>query len=270
MKKIVIILLMVLVVGIVGFYAYNELRVREIVYVNDTLVEGSANRSAVKRLYSSDVDMEKYNALLEQLISLEFTEEDILHAALESGTPEFYPAFHTGVYRESTKDDEEEGETGNDAAETDEAAEDEPKGFFLRSRVIQELAEGQERTNFRLANLRLEVITNGVTIDEVTAQSTDTLNNTVLETPLVNEQGTGMTVFLKNCGDTEIAFLGTDGTIVLQYVYDVESVSLFPTTVMTNCFIRINVRTSADEEGNILAEYTVDNATTVEEYMEEE
>lgn len=252
MKKIVIILLMILVVGIVGFYAYNELRVREIVYVNDSLSEGNANRSAVRRLYSSDVDMEKYNALLEQLISLEFTEEDIMRAALASGTPEFYPAFHTGVYRESSRGEETEEE-----------------GFVLRSRVLQELIEGQERTNFRLANLRLEVITNGVTIDEVTAQSTDTLNNTVLESPLVNEQGTGMTVFLKNCGDTEISFLGTNGTIVLQYVYDIESVSLFPSTVMTNCFMRINVRTSTDEEGNLVAEYSIDSATTVEEYMEE-
>lgn len=255
MKKIVIILLMVLVVGIVGFYAYNELRVREIVYVNDSLTEGNSNRSAVRRLYSSDVDMEKYNALLEQLISLEFTEEDIMHAALQSGTPEFYPAFHTVVYRESGNREEEETEE---------------EGFLLRSRVIQELIEGQERTNFRLANLRLEVITNGVTIDEVTAQSTDTLNNTALESPLVNEQGTGMTVFLKNCGDTEISFLGTNGTIVLQYVYDIESVSLFPSTVMTNCFMRINVRTSTDEEGNLVAEYSIDSATTVEEYMEEE
>lgn len=255
MRKIVIILLMVLVVGIVGFYAYNEFRVREIVYVND--YESAKNsRSAVRRLYSSDVDLEKYNELLEQLISLEFTEEDILHAALESGTPEFYPAFHTSVYQESAEKEDED--------------EEEREGFTLRSRVVQELTEGQERTDFRLANLRLEVITNGVTIDEVTAESLDTLNNTARETALVNEQGTGMTVSLKNCGDTEIKFLGSEGTIVLQYVYDIESVSLFPQTVMSGCFIRINVRTSLDEDGKITAEYTYDEATTIEEYMAEE
>lgn len=259
MRKIVIILLMVLVIGIVGFYAYNEFRVREIVYVNDHQTTVNS-RCAVRRLYSSDVDLEKYNELLAQLISLEFTEEDILHAALESGTPEFYPAFHTSVYQES---DEKKENAEN-------AEEEEREGFTLRSRVVQELTEGQERTNFRLANLRLEVITNGVTIDEVTAESIDTLNNTARESALVNEQGTGMTVSLKNCGDTEIKFLGSEGTIVLQYVYDIESVSLFPQTVMSGCFIRINVRTSMDEDGKITAEYTYDEATTVEEYMAEE
>lgn len=259
MRKIVIILLMVLVVGIVGFYAYNEFRVREIVYVND--YQSTKNsRSAVRRLYSSDVDLEKYNELLGQLISLEFTEEDILRAALESGTPEFYPAFHTSVYREESGD-------GKNAEDEENA---EREGFTLRSRVIQELTEGQERTNFRLANLRLEVITNGVVIDEVTAESLDTLNNTARESALVNEQGTGMTVSLKNCGDTEIKFLGTDGTIVLQYVYDIESVSLFPQTVMSGCFMRIDVRTSLDEDGKITADYTYNEATTVEEYMAEE
>ncbi len=248
MKKIFIILLMIIVLGIVGFYAYNEFHVREIVYVDDYQSAEGKNRWAVRRLYSSDVDFEKYNETLEQLISLEFTEEEIMQAALESGTPEFFPAFHTGVIRENSNDN----------------------GFTLRARVLQELAEGQERTNFRLANLRLEVICNGVTIKEVTAESLDILNNTKKQTPLINEQGSGMTVSLENYGDTEITFDGTAGTVVLQYVYDIESVSVFPTTVMTDCFLRINVQTGADEEGRISAEYSIDDAVTVQEYIEQE
>lgn len=249
MKRVIIVFLILLVIGTVGFYTYNEFRVREIVYVGDYESSSSRNRHAVKRLYSSDVDFDGYNEKLERLISLEFTEEEVFKAALESGEPEFYPAIHTNVFRETAEDD----------------------FFILRSKVIQELAEGQERTNFRLSNLRLEVITNGVSIDEVRAESLDTMNNTEIETPLMNEEGTGMTVDLKNYGDTEIVFNGTTGMIVLQYVFDVESVSVFPKTVLTDCFIRINVDVSVDEEdGRLVAVYSIDKASTVEEYILED
>ena len=56
--------------------------------------------------------------------------------------------------------------------------------------------------------------------------------------------------------------------IVLQYVFDVESVSVFPTTVLTDCFIRINVTVGEDENGRLIAEYSIDKASTVEEYIE--
>lgn len=245
MKRVIIVILIILVIGTVGFYTYNEFRVREIVYVGDYESSSDRNRHAVKRLYSSDVDFEAYNAKLERLISLEFTEEEVLKAALESGEPEFYPAFHTSVFRENSEDE----------------------FFILRSKVIQELAFGQERTNFRVTNLRLEVISNGVTIDEVIAESQDTFNNTEIEVPLMNEEGTGMTVDLKNYGDTEIVFNGTEGMVVLQYVFDVESVSVFPTTVLTDCFIRINVNVGNGEDGRIAAVYSIDKASTVEEYI---
>lgn len=245
MKKVIIVILIVLVIGIVSFYTYNEFKVREIVYVGDYESSSDRNRFAVKRLYSSDVDFEMYNEKIENFISLEFTEEEILKAALESGEPEFYPAFHTSVFKESTVDEV----------------------FVLRSKVIQELAEGQERTNFRVSNLRLEVITNNVIIDEVTAESLDTFNNTKTEVPLLNEKGTGMTVDLQNYGDTEILFSGTNGDIVLQYVFDVQSVSIFPTTVLEDCFLRINIKVVEDEEGRIQAVYSIDDASTVEEYI---
>lgn len=248
MKRVIIVLLILLVIGTVGFYTYNEFRVREIVYVGDYESDASNNTHAVKRLYSSDVDFEEYNQKLESLISLEFTEDEVLKAALESGEPEFYPAFHTGVYKGNTNDDY----------------------FVLTSKVVQQLAEGQTRANFTLTNLRLEVITNNVTIDEVTAESQDNLSVVRKEVPLINEQGTGMTVDLKNYGDTRITFNGTTGAIVLQYVFDVESVSVFPTTVLSDCFIRINVSVSEDTEGHIIAEYSIDEASTVDEYIEQE
>lgn len=248
MRRVIIVFLILLVIGTVGFYTYNEFRVREIVYVGDYESESGGNNHSVKRLYSSDVDFEEYNAKLEDLISLEFTEEEILKAALESGEPEFYPAFCTSVYKGSTKDDY----------------------FVLSTKVVQQLAEGQTRANFTLSNLRLEVITNNVTIDEVTAESQDNLSVVRKEVPLMNEEGTGMTVDLRNYGDTEITFNGTSGAIVLQYVFDIESVSVFPTTVLSDCFIRINVSVSEDAEGHIVSVYSIDDASTVAEYIEQE
>lgn len=248
MKKVIIVILIILVIGTVALYTYNEFKVREIVYVGDYESSSDRNRFAVKRLYSSDVDFEMYNEKIENFISLEFTEEEILKAALESGEPEIYPAFHTSVFKESTVDEV----------------------FVLRSKVIQELAEGQERTNFRVTNLRLEVVTNNVVIEEVTAESLDTFNNTTVEVPLLNEKGTGMTVDLKNYGDTEILFAGTSGDIVLQYVFDIESVSIFPTRVLEDCFLRINIKVTEDEEGRIQAAYSIDDASTVEEYITED
>ncbi len=248
MKRVIIVFLILLVIGTVGFYTYNEFHVREIVYVGDYEAEVKNNTHAVKRLYSSDVDFDEYNSKLESLISLEFTEEEVLKAALESGEPEFYPTFHTSVYKGNTNDD----------------------FFVLSTKVVQQLAEGQTRANFTLSNLRLEVITNNVTIDEVTAESQDNLSVVRKEVPLINEEGTGMTVDLKNYGDTKITFNGTTGAVVLQYVFDIESVSIFPTTVLENCFIRINVSVSEDADGRITAQYSINEASTVDEYIEQE
>ncbi len=248
MKRVIIVILILLVIGTVALYTYNEFRVREIVYVGDYEADVSGNTHSVKRLYSSDVDFDEYNAKLEDLISLEFTEEEILKAALESGEPEFYPAFHTSVYKKNNNDE----------------------FFTLSTKVIQQLAEGQTRANFTITNLRMEVITNNITIDEVVAYSQDNLSVERKEVPLMNEEGTGMTVELRNYGNTLISFNGTTGMAVIQYSFDIESVSLFPTKVLEDCFIRINVSVSEDEEGHIKAEYTVDEASTIDEYIEQE
>ena len=61
MRRVIIVFLILLVIGIVGFYTYNEFRVREIVYVGDYESDASDNTHSVKRLYSSDVDFEEYN-----------------------------------------------------------------------------------------------------------------------------------------------------------------------------------------------------------------
>ena len=104
MKKVVIVLLILLVLGITGYFVYTEISVKEITYVSDVETNENDGRYSVRRLYSSDIDIEKLNEKVESLTLLEFSEEDILAAALEAGTPEFYPAFHILTYRPSVKD----------------------------------------------------------------------------------------------------------------------------------------------------------------------
>lgn len=250
MKKIFIIILIILVAGIVALYAINEFQFREITYVGDYASEQSQSGFAVKRLYSSDIDYDKYNEMLEKLISIEFTEEEILRAALESGTPEFYPAFYTAV--QSVKD-----ENGED-------------NVTLQTVTLQELADNQPRTNFRLANLRLEVVTNDVTIENVSAKSYDEMNNETEENALINDAGTGMTVELDSNGSTELTLSSASGTVVLQYVFDVEYVSLSPKIALSDCFLRIDAVIGQDENGRLTLDYNVNPASTVDEYIEQE
>lgn len=250
MKKIFIIIMIILVAGVVALYAINEFQFREITYVGDYTSEQSQSGFAVKRLYSSDIDYDKYNEMLEKLISIEFTEEEILRAALESGTPEFYPAFYTAVSRVKDEDGEE--------------------NITLQTVTLQELTENQQRTNFRLANLRLEVVTNGVTIENVSAKSYDELNRETEENVLLNDAGTGMTVELGNNGSTNIDLSAASGTIVFQYVFDVEYVSLSPKIVLPDCFLRIDATVSEDEKGHLALNCSVNPASTVDEYIEQE
>ena len=74
MKKGVILGLIVLVIAVVGVFVYFEIAVSEISYVSDYESEVVDNRYSVKRLYSSDIDIEEFNQQIEKLISLEFTE----------------------------------------------------------------------------------------------------------------------------------------------------------------------------------------------------
>ncbi len=250
MKKVVIIVMIVLVAGIVAIYAANEFQFREISYVGDYASEQNRSSFAVKRLYSSDIDLDKYNEMLEKLISIEFTEEEILRAALESGTPEFYPAFYTAVSRVKDEDGEE--------------------NVTLQTVTLQELAENQQRTNFRLANMRLEVVTNGVQLGDISATGYDELNKESEKSPLVNEARTGMTVELGSNGSTNIELSAASGTIVLQYVFDVEYVSLSPKIVLPDCFLRIDATVGEDEKGHLTLDYSVNPASTVDEYIEQE
>ena len=247
MKKCIILSLIVVVVAIVALFAYSEFTVSEITYVNDFESEIEDNRYSVKRLYSSDIDIEEFNSQIEKLISLEFTEEDIMRAALEAGTPEFYPAFH--IYAHRRKEDE---------------------YLELNISAVQELAENQSRMDFALENMRLEVVTNGVTIKESTTHAGKWDGSTEVAQPIVNDEGTGLAVGLGRFGDSTLVLDGAAGTVVLQFSYDINSQTLFSETVMTDCFLRMDVNLSLDKNGAIIMTCSKNSATTVDEYIEQE
>ena len=247
MRKCIIISLIVVVIATMVFFVNPELSVNEIFYVNDYESEVVDNRYSVKRLYSSDINIDEFNEQIEKLISLEFTEDDIMRAALDAGTPELYPAFH--IYAHRRKEDE---------------------YLELNISAVQELAENQKSMNFTLENIRLEIVTNGVTIKESTSHSGKWDGTTEVSQPIINEGRNGMAVSLGNFGDSTLILEGTSGTVVLQFSYDVRSQTLFPQSIMTDCFLRMDANLSLDKNGDIVLTCSKNAATTVDEYIEQE
>lgn len=250
MKKAVIVLLILLVLGIVGYFVYGEITVKEITYVSDLEHDGGDGRYSVKRLYSSDIDIEAFNAKVENLNMLEFSEEEITKAALEAGIPQFYPAFHVLTYKPSGKENENK--------------------IFMRLSVVQELAPNQQNTDYSMENLRLETMTTGVSITEAEAVGTDSLNRSINETILKNEAGTGMTVDLNDYGDVKMTLEGNTGTVTLQYTYDIRKNSLIPSPALEGCLVMIRVSIITNDEGETEITYKCDPASTISEYYEQE
>ena len=248
MKKAVIIFLIIVVLGIVGYFVYAEITVKEITYVSTVENDDKEGKYSVKRLYSSDIDVEAFNKKVENLLLLEFSDEDIEAAALEAGIPQFYPAFHVLTYKPY----------------------DEDNTVYMELLARQELAPGQKDINYSMTNLRLEAVTTGVSIVEAEAVGTDILNRTFNEAILKNDTGTGMMVDLNDYGSVKLKLEGVTGNIILQYTFDIRSNSLLPSTVLTGNLvnIRINVITNADGETEIT--YQLDPASTIDEYIEQE
>ena len=248
MKKAVIVLLILLVIGIVGYFVYGEITVKEITYVSDLEHDSGDGRYSVKRLYSSDIDIEAFNAKVENLNMLEFSEEEITKAALEAGTPQFYPAFHVSTYRLSGEENI----------------------ICMDLSAVQELAPGQESADYCMDNLRLEAMTTGVSIAEVEAVGTDSLNRSINEAILKNEDGNAMTVDLNDYGKVNMTLEGTTGTVTLLYTYDIKKNSLIPSPALEDCLVMIMVSIITNDEGETEITYSCEPISTVSEYNEQE
>lgn len=248
MKKAVIVMLILLVVGIVGYFVYMEITVKEISYVSDVEHNEGNGRYSVKRLYSSDIDIDELNKKVESLLMVEFSEEDVLSAALAAGTPQFYPAFHILTYRPSVKEDE----------------------IYIDLSAVQEIAPGQKDAEYCMDNLKLEIVTTGLSITDAEAVGTDSLNRTVSETILKNDSGTGMMVALNDYGSVKLKLAGINGSVVLQYSYDIKKNSLIPKTAVTGCMVMIRVNVITNDEGETEIDYKLEPISTVDEYIEQE
>jgi len=248
MKKAVIIVLILLVLGIVGYFVYTEFTVKEIAYVSSVENDNKEGRYSVKRLYSSDIDIEAFNKKVENLLLLEFSDEDIEAAALEAGTPQFYPAFHVLTYKPH----------------------DEENNIYIYLKAVQEVAPGQKDVDYSMTDLRLEVATTGVSIVEAEAVGTDSLNRTINEAILKNDSGTGMMVELNDYGNVNLKLEGVTGNIVLQYTFDIRSNSLIPKTVLSGNLVNIKINVITNDAGDTEITYQLDPASTVDEYIEQE
>jgi hypothetical protein len=248
MKKAVIIALIFIVLGIVGYFVYTEISVKDISYVSSVENDDKEGRYSVKRLYSSDIDIEAFNKKVENLLLLEFSDEDIEAAALEAGTPQFYPAFHVLTFRPHDKENT----------------------VYVDLSAWQEIAPGQQDVNYSMTNLRLEAMTTGVSIVEAKAVGTDSLNRSINEAILKNETGTGMMVELNDYGSVNLTLEGVTGSITLQYTFDVRSNSLLPKTVLTGCMVMIRINVITNSGGDTEISYQLEPATTVDEYIEQE
>ncbi len=250
MKKLLIFFLIIVVLGVVAGFAYLELVVPEIAFVSDVEKkydedEEHLNEYKINRLYSSNVDFEGLaKSLEESLVSVEFTEEDILRAALQSGTPEFFPAFY--IKSELS---------------------DELDGFYLTGHVQQEIASGQVDTRFQIQNLRAEMITTGgLTIEKTTNLVDDKDVN--YKAAVISETQTQMTLECGTIAKYKVKFNGTEGQVILQYTFDVYSATLLTHEALSRQLLQIYADVTTDETGNLVVTYSHTDYSTIDELAE--
>ena len=207
---------MILIVAfVVGIYVYVELKVPEIVFVTDRSTVLNANETSfvTRRLYSSGVDSEKFSQWIqEKLTTTQFSEEEIMQAALSAGTPEFYPAFYVSVFSSEYRNAD----------------------FLVSAKILNEAAPGQNNSYFDVDNVRLEVVSNGFAIENTDIAFQPSLKTELKQAPVISNDKSTMAVILANktyCLD----FSGTQGTIVFRYTYDVVAHGLYTRTVIKDC-----------------------------------
>jgi hypothetical protein len=248
----------VVVLGIIGFCAWNEFSIKGIVFVNDkTISSPKGNEIVINRLYNSGVNIEKFNnKVQESVVNAEFAEEDIEQAALLEGTPEFYPQFNLSMYSE------------NDLI----------RGESLKFKAIvtQQVAKGQSETNFAMKHLRLEAQSNGITI----ADPWTTIYNEDLKTkntPVIDEAGNNLMLPAENTVDFGFYVNGTKtetgterfvGTITLNFIYDVYTESIFSSVVIKDCLLSITANVSSDTDGRTTIEFIPEKYATLADLTE--
>lgn len=248
MKKITIILLIILVVGILAGVLVLAYSGGELTYVCDykeTKSSAYASSMVAKRLYSSGIDEKKMEELSQSLLTTEFTEEELLDAALKSGKPEFYPWFSFELKKKP-----------------------EDNMLFLEGKFGQTLFDGQKTSRFTATNMRMEMTSENIAISSdgtVIYGSEDRVGAEVEKiTPVIAEDGSSLAAQIGRTGGYDIILNGSSGNIMVQYTYDIRPTDgLFNRTVLEQQLIQIYITVSTAEDGSIKAEYEIVEASQV-------
>lgn len=197
-----------------------------------------ASALALKRLYSSHIDQTKTEEFSEKLLTTEFTEEELLDAALKAGTPEFYPWFFFQIKKPLQSDE-----------------------LVLEGKMGQTLFEGQNSSKYTVSNLKMELTCEDLEIDAENTNVYGTeppLPDIKKIVPVISEDGTIFAAPIDKIGSYEIGFKGTGGTIMVQYTFDIAAANgIISKTVLEDQLVQIYITVSTDEEGKVTAEYEV-------------
>ncbi len=242
MKKATIIVLIAFVLAVLAgviFFLYTGSS--NITYVCDYKDITASSYSSVlimKRLYSSHIDEEKTEEFSQNLLTTEFTEEELLEAALKSGTPEFYPWFSFQTKKPLNGSD-----------------------IVLEGKMGQTLFENQTSTKFTVSDLKMELTCEGLELDSegTSIYGTDPpLTGMQKVFPVISEDGTSLAAPLGKIGSYEIGFSGTGGTIMVQYTFDVAAANgIISRTILEDQLLQIYITVSPAEDGSITVDYEV-------------
>ena len=241
MRKLTIVILIMVVLGVLAGCLFIVLNPSEISYVGDyKTYSEDGNQLLIKRLYCTDIDQEKMKELADSTLATAFTDEEILAAALRAGKPKYYPWYYFEVTRCLSKDGD----------------------ISLSGKINQSLAEGQTVIDFAPENLRLEVVATGVTISDksVIYGTNDTGDDAQKRIPVRSS----MIVEMGEAGAYEIILQGTSGSLMMQFTYDICTAgTLVPKTVLTDQLLLVYVYFSTDENGIISVTYDLVGASQI-------
>ena len=236
-------MLIVIVVAVVALYAFLEFRTSEIYFESD-VVETWDYGARVKRIYRSGVDEAAFFAQSEEtLVTAEFTEEEMLAAALASGTPEFCPAFYLNIYKPDGVTDI----------------------FRFVGSIKSEALPEQTSFNFAISDLHLEIMTDGVTITgfELT-ESNGEPSRTVIN-PIVSEDRRTLAVTLGTATDYTMVLTGL-GRVTFQFNYTIVTNGLFRRPALEEQLLIIHANISRGDGGELLVEYISEPYSMIEEF----
>jgi hypothetical protein len=247
MRRIVFVILGVLVLGTVGFFAWREFRVPAINYVTDGTFLAHENHFVVRRLYAVEIDHEAYEKELERIMFVTDYDEDMrFQAALRAGSPAFLPAFNF-VVSSTIYDGEDE--------------------IWIDGYIVVERAENQTERRFRMGSTSVEAVAQGDLVIErlelygPPGAGADPLPQIYTDTQAAVDI-TGQTAF-------RIAMSGSGGMITLQFVYNVDVETPLILTVQEERLLRLNIVVSTNEFGTVSTDFVLDPYDNLEQLLED-